>query len=207
MLQWLYDNTAFVSMLTGIVTALIWLVYLQLLVASQRRQRRALLSIDRGAGHGMDGRIILTNLGFEPVYITDIIAILHRNRSQFRANITDREEIAGTDLERPLSATLQGPLGSGEHRDLGSVRNIFERIRHRESMDDLGDLEEFELLVLARRERATGARRAYRISYRDDTPYLDADMMDTKRVTENRAKRLRKEIGYDVPPIRTAATA
>ena len=113
MFQWFHDNTAFVSMLTGIVTALIWLVYLQLLVTSQRHQRRPVLTIDRGAGRGMNGRIILTNLGFEAVYVTDIIALLHKEVEQFSANITDRDEVSYEDLNSPLEATLQGPLSTG----------------------------------------------------------------------------------------------
>ena len=198
-LHWLQENTAFVSMVTGIVTALIWLVYLQLLFTSQRRQKRAILSIDRGAGHGMNGRIILTNLGFEPVYVTDILAVLHKGGEAFSANITERDEVSYDDLDTPLSATLQGPLSSGEYRDLGAIQNIFERIRVQEGMADLSELDRFELMVLARRERATGARRTYRIVYHDGEPYLDADTMDTRRLAPRRVNALRRNLGYDVP--------
>ncbi len=201
MFQWLHDNTAFVSMLTGIVTAMIWLVYLQLLVTGQRHQRRPVLTIDRGAGRGMDGRIILTNLGFEVVYVTDIIALLHKGAEQFSANITDRDEVAYDDLNSPLEATLQGPLSTGEFRDLGSVRNIFDRIRSQGNMADLDNLDRFELVVLARRERGTGAHRSYRILYDEDMPYLDTDMMDTKRLPRRRVEDLRQTLGYDVPQL------
>lgn len=199
MIPWLQSNTAFVSMLTGIVTALIWLIYLQLLVLSQRRQRRAILSIDRGAGRGMDGRILVTNLGFEPVYVTDFIAVLHRKDEQFSANITERKEVARSELDTPLAATLQGPLETGQFRDLGSIQSIFDRIRHQQDMSDMSDLDEFELFVLARRERSTGARRSYRVVYQDGEPYLDADMMDTQRLSARKVKRLRRDLGYDVP--------
>ena len=199
MLQWLHSNTAFISMITGMVTALIWLIYLQLLVVSQRRQRRAILSIDRGAGRGMDGRVILTNLGFEPVYVTDVIAVLHKGEDRFSANITERDEVSRSELSTPLSATLQGPLETGQYRDLGSIQGIFDRIRTQEGMTDLEDLDEFELMVLARRERSTGACRSYRIVYQDGEPYLDAGMMDTKRLSTRKVHRLRRDLGYDVP--------
>ncbi len=66
-------------------------------------------------------------------------------------------------------------------------------------MTDLDNLDRFELVVLARRERGTGAHRSYRILYDGDMPYLDTDMMDTRRLSRRRVEDLRCKVGYDVP--------
>ena len=73
-------------------------------------------------------------------------------------------------------------------------------------MSDLENLDRFELLVLARRERSTGACRSYRIVYQDGDPYLDAGMMDTKRLSTRRVHQLRRDLGYDVPRAETGRT-
>src|SRR5699024_2697242 len=64
-LVWLSENSAMVQAFTGIITALVWIFYLQILVSGFRRQRRSIILIHGAGNDNLDPRIFVTNLGFE----------------------------------------------------------------------------------------------------------------------------------------------
>ncbi len=63
MWTWLSDNSSTIQAISGIVTAIVWIVYLQIFVSSFRRQRRSEILIHTG-GNRADPRIFVSNLGF-----------------------------------------------------------------------------------------------------------------------------------------------
>src|SRR5690606_25571859 len=76
MLDWVSENSGFVSASTGLVTAAIWLVYLQLFYLVYRGQRRAMIVITRALGTGSGGHCLVSNMSASPVHILSILAVL-----------------------------------------------------------------------------------------------------------------------------------
>ncbi|WOI57652.1 hypothetical protein [Palleronia sp. LCG004] len=199
MIDWMHSNTAFISMLSSIATAFIWLLYLQIIVTSNSRQRRALVTINRGAGRNLDAHLVLCNLGYETVYVTDVIAELELDGETLAANITECDETTDTAPSNPLAGTLQGSLGNGDCRAIGTIRSILERIARQSGTETLDRAGRISVVVLFGRETSIGVRRRYRLIRSDGTIHLDADMMDTKRIPRGSARRYRESWGYDVP--------
>ena len=193
------DNTAVISMLSGIATALIWLVYLQIIVSGNRRQRRALISINSGAGKNMDTHLVLCNLGFETVYVTDVIAEISDKKSTYAANVTNYEDDPEPDPDRPLDGTLQGPLGTGDCRAIGTVQNLIDRIANENGDNVVNDARKLSIVVIAARESSIGVRRNYRLISKDGRIYLDAAEVHSKRMSQSKARHYRETWGYDVP--------
>lgn len=73
MWNWLAENASPVQAVVGVVTALVWIVYLQILVSGLRRQRRTEILINLGGSRNLDARFFISNLGFEPIYILEIM--------------------------------------------------------------------------------------------------------------------------------------
>ena len=119
MWDWLAENSALVQAVFGGVTAFVWIFYLQILVMGLRRQRRTEMLIHLGGGTGMDARTFVSNLGFEPIYILEIMLTVSTSDGARETSIADRTEIAKENLASPSDVTVQGPLKSGEYVDIG----------------------------------------------------------------------------------------
>lgn len=128
-LDWLANNSTIVQAMTGIITALVWIIYLQILVSGFRRQRRSIILIHGAGNDNLDPRIFITNLGFESIYILEILLTVITREEQRERSITDRTEVAADALASPSDASLQGPLASGAWVDIGSIEDLLERMR------------------------------------------------------------------------------
>lgn len=150
MWDWLSNNATLVQVLVGITTALVWLFYLQILVSGLRRQRRTEILIHLGGSESLDARTFISNLGFEPVYVLEILLTIWTTDGERETSIADRTEIAKEDLSSPTATTFQGPLKSGEFVDIGSFENLLQRARWNTSSDlDPGAIKQVELKVAA----------------------------------------------------------
>ncbi|MDF2235574.1 hypothetical protein P2H44_23710 [Albimonas sp. CAU 1670] len=137
MLDWLSENATLVQIAVQGLTAGIWIVYLHLLLAGFRRQRRSNLLISRAAGAGDRAHLMVSNLGAEPIDVVSVIADLEFEIGARRvgegtrwasrtAVASDRNSDSRRAADDSLQATLKGPLESGEHRDLGSFADLME---------------------------------------------------------------------------------
>ena len=150
MWDWLAQNSGLVQAAAGIVTAIVWVVYLQILVSGFRRQRRTEILIHLGGSRGLDARTIVSNLGFEPIYVLEITLTIWSDGEKYKTSIADRIELTEDELSTPSATTLQGPLKSGEFVDIGSFETILHRARHNTARDlGTGDIERVEILVAA----------------------------------------------------------
>ncbi|WP_139206544.1 hypothetical protein [Paracoccus homiensis] len=134
--MWLVENAGLVQAAVGIVTALVWFVYLQVLVSGVRRQRRTEILIHLGGSRSLDGRLFISNLGFEPIYILEILLTLRTPYGERETSVADRTEIAKEEVKNPVATTSQGPLKSGEFVDIGSFDDLLQRAQ-RNTSDDL----------------------------------------------------------------------
>ncbi|MBS7458841.1 hypothetical protein [Coralloluteibacterium stylophorae] len=212
MLDRLLDYAPLISAgMTG-VTALIWIVYLNVFLSSYRRQHRPSILITSGAGKGMNAHCFVTNLGLEPVYLIDIILDLtRRDGATVRAVIPERNEHLRdddhVDLEDARSATNVGPLGSGEEKDIGRFRALIERACAEDpgiSPDmPLRCLEITVVTVTASRAELYGASRRYIVEDGDDgrlrlrPTTIKARQLHSALARRRLARELERELGAD----------
>lgn len=127
-LGWIEANHELVSLLVGLGTLLVWVTYLHAFLASYRRQRTGTILITVGQGRGLDGHCLVTNMGAEPVYIFALIARVESQREVRSRAVT---ELEGEQWSEPSDLRLwtrQGPLNSGELRDMGSFRGMVNHV-------------------------------------------------------------------------------
>ncbi|WP_116087648.1 hypothetical protein [Tropicimonas sp. IMCC34011] len=196
MMNWIYEHQVLVSAGTSIVTAFIWVVYLHVLVLGQRRQRRSEILISIGAGTGLNARCFISNLGFEPIYIHDLLLTLENGHVE-TSNITDRSELSAEELNNPAEATNQGPLKSGDFIDIGSYGQLINRVREFGSDKEMaGDLSNVTLTVIAANAaeaQLVAAKRTFRIEWNGETAVLRAATLTAQQIRGWFAKRrLRK---------------
>ncbi|MBM3606711.1 MAG: hypothetical protein FJX25_19005 [Alphaproteobacteria bacterium] len=144
------ENSGLVQAAIAAVTAGVWIIYLHVIVSGLRRQRRTEILIHLGGARDLSARILVSNLGFEPIYILEIILTVWTAGGERMSSVADRTEIARDQHQTPREATLQGPMKSGESVDIGSVQNLLDRAKH-SSFDtiDVTDVREVEITVAA----------------------------------------------------------
>lgn len=193
MTAWISANTDLLQVTLSLVMAVVWVVYLQMLLSSFLRQRRTKLMINQGAGVGLDARVFVSNLGFEPVYLLDAFLDVTTAESQWRAAITDRSELSDDQLTNPRDATNRGPLKSGESYDIGSFADLIERARRQSDNGlDTGAVKAIRLTVVvttAANEGFAGATRGYEIRHEDERVELHPDTVAARQIRSRREQR------------------
>ncbi|RKF12645.1 hypothetical protein D6850_16935 [Roseovarius spongiae] len=150
MWSWLSEHSASIQAAGGIVTAFIWIVYLQIFVSSFRRQRQSEILIYTGGTSRANPRIFVSNLGFESIYILEIMLTLQSSEVRGEASVIDRNEIDEHDLASTYDSTLQGPLDSGGYVDIGSLDDLLSRAHNSNPDAPTGDqTESIEIRVAA----------------------------------------------------------
>ena len=150
MWDWVSENSNLIQAGMAAVTALVWMIYLHIIVSGLRRQRRTEILIHTGGARDLDARVLVSNLGFEPIYVLEIILTVWTSAGERLSSVADRTEIARDQHQTPREATLQGPLKSGDSVDIGSVLDLLDRARH-DGFENLeqDDIREVGILVAA----------------------------------------------------------
>lgn len=150
MWDWVSENSGLVQAAMAAITALVWVVYLHILVLGMRRQRRTEILIHLGGARDLSARILVSNLGLEPLYVLEIMLTVWTADGERMSSVADRTEIAKDQHESPRQATLQGALKSGDHVEIGSVTDLLDRARHK-SFDRIEpeDIRQLQITVAA----------------------------------------------------------
>ncbi|WP_353641459.1 hypothetical protein [Mesorhizobium sp. WSM2239] len=119
MLQWIADNRELITALTGFGTLLVWVIYLQIFISNYRRQVRATLLIARGPGEGLEARCFLSNMSSG--YLQSVLVKIETAAKTLICPVTDMLDLEGEVPADSRLRTRQGPLASGETRDIGSL--------------------------------------------------------------------------------------
>ena len=167
MLGWITQYSDVLQVVLNAVMVVIWMIYLQIFLVSYRRQRRADILINLGSGAGRRARFFVSNLSLEPVYLLDVLVELTTQDGAREADITDRAETSGAQLNSPTEATNQGPLKSGEFIDIGNLDDLLKRASPQLKDVDLDLTTAFAITVVvhtASTPDIVGARRCFRIS-------------------------------------------
>ncbi|MFN3273405.1 MAG: hypothetical protein ACK41U_01900 [Paracoccus sp. (in: a-proteobacteria)] len=198
MLGWIEENSGLVQAMMSGVTALVWVFYLHIIVSGLRRQRRTEILINLGGERSFSARALVSNLGFEPVYILEIILTVWSGDGERTSSVADRAEVAEVaraERRSPSEATLQGPLKSGEYVDIGSIKDLLERDRLQFfepiDLDDISRIEITVAAITAATNSIVAAKRSFR---RDEGPGKRALVPETLYARQIRSRRGRRSI-------------
>ncbi len=173
MLDWLSQHSTAIQTLGSVVTAIIWIVYLQVFVSSFKRQRQSEILIHLGGSDSINPRVFVSNLSYENIYVIEILFSVKASSVDREASVMDRTEIDHNDLDLPSSGTVQGPLASGEYVDIGSVENLFHRFNKNSPGDNLAakqvkTLEVTVVAITAATTNIVAAKREFTVSAKGD---------------------------------------
>lgn len=193
MLSWIEENSGLVQALMAAVTAIVWIIYLHVIVLGLRRQRRTEILINLGGERSLSARTLVSNLGFEPVYILEIILTVWSDGGERTSSVADRAELAEAQRHSPSEATLQGPLKSGEYVDIGSIGDLLERDRL-QSFDqiDLDNISRIEITVAAitaATNSIVAARRRFRHEQGEGRRALVPETLYARQIRTRRGRR------------------
>ncbi|WCR12065.1 hypothetical protein JHW45_06905 [Paracoccus stylophorae] len=194
MFEWISDHSTFVQASVGIVTALVWVIYLHILVSGLRRQRRSEILITLAGARDLSGRILVSNLGFEPIYILDILLRSRAEADERTVSVAERTEVRFEDRTSSDQVTLQMPLKSGDFVDIGQFETLLRRARPSASQHgDASDLTHVEITVVAVTAATTSivaARRGFGIERSGkDRISLRADSLYARQIRRRRERR------------------
>lgn len=171
MWEWISENSGLVQASMAAITAVVWMVYLHVIVSGLRRQRRTEILIHLGGARDLSARLLVSNLGFEPIYVLEIMLTVWTASGERMSSVADRTEIARDQHASPREATLQGPLKSGDSVDIGSAQNLLDRARHSSfdalEPDDVREVEVTVAAVTAADSRIAAASRKFTMKVRE----------------------------------------
>ncbi|AQS46655.1 MULTISPECIES: hypothetical protein [Thioclava] len=152
-MEWLVDHNQVVSIAVQIVTAFVWLVYLQLLLQNFRRERRSKLLLTRVAGGHERGHLMLGNMGAEPIFVKALLADLVVDGKTYHSIASDSGGFAPFGDSQP-DESIKGPLNTAEYRDLGRISDLVDVALEFSSLpDDAKEMETVVFTVLAESSR------------------------------------------------------
>jgi hypothetical protein len=199
MWNWILQHAAVVQAIVGLVTAAVWITYLNVFVESMRRQRRSEILITLGGDRGVDGRVLVSNLGLEPIYILDIMLTYYKGSETKTLSVADRTEIAPIKQTTTDRATLQRPLKSGEFVEIGTIDTLLNRVASRVAAPrhDL-DLTCLEITVAAVTAAASGivaARRIFDIQHVEGRLVVRPKTLYAEQIRKRRGrKRIERQL-------------
>lgn len=186
MIEFIRTNHEVLATSSGLVTAAIWLVYLNLFYASMRRSQRPEILLSRSAGSGQGARLFISNMGAEPIYVSAIIADYEAEDDRGTAYITQNDHIRSEDLDSARAATSEGPLASGDYLDAGSFEDLMTRIgMHGNTRIAPGAIERVTLTVAAQTgysAMTSAGSKAYRVIRKGDEVVFQPEKLSTKQL-------------------------
>jgi hypothetical protein len=121
---------------------------------------------------GLDARTFVSNLGFESIYILEIILTIWSADGERETSIADRTELAKEGLSSLSTATFQGPLKSGEFVDIGSFENLLQGAHWNTATDldpsEISCIETKIAAISAASSIIVAAHRQFYIDFKED---------------------------------------
>lgn len=186
MLEWISNNSGVLQVTVSLLTMVVWLAYLHILYLNFRRQRQAVILINRSVAQDENAHCFVTNMGAEPIYLMEVMAKVTTDDKTYHVKVTEREEVALDEVDDPLTRTNQGPIKSGEFIDIGSFTDLLRRADARIGSEGIfHEVREMELTVAAADGHAThlvAAKRKFRADWTDDKPYFVPERLMTRQI-------------------------
>lgn len=186
MLAWLLDNEAVINLVLQALLLLVWVVYLQLFLLGFIWTRQSVILIHIAASRGPNGRCLVTNMGAQPIYLLGIVMQQRNGSEEVLTPVTDREELTAEDFTQPAEATNQGPLATGEFRDIGDFHALERRAgNHMEKGGFSKFPEEITLYIVAtsgHKARLVGCCQTFVLSEDGDQPEYRAKTINARQI-------------------------
>lgn len=202
MLSWIAANATVLQVVVSVISAVIWLVYLQIFLVGFLRQRRPEIIVSRGAGSGMEAHCFIANLGLEPVYVSQLLMSVDTPDGRLEAAISDREGGPEEHTRTPREATYQGPLKSGDSYDAGSFGELMQRVLRRSGHPEDTRITSLEITVVALSAATAafiGAVRRYDVIEREGGAEIVPERLSTRQIRGPFARhRLRARLQRDL---------
>lgn len=181
-----------INLIINTLMLCVWVLYFQLLLNGQRRQRRAKILINRSAGKCVDANCIISNMSAEPIYVEAVVLKIGSGSSQRSISLTNLEDATDKPEGDARAHWFQGPINQGDYINLGAYRTLLERAAGDRSFAARpGQAVEFEISVIANYgpdDLLVAASRAFKWQGDADTVKLAAGRT---RQVRNRAERRR----------------
>jgi hypothetical protein len=180
--QWLTASGSALNFFVNLGLLVIWGTYLHLILQQYKQDRRCKMLISLAGQGDLRSRCLISNMSVKPVYIERVaVAFVNNEGEKVDSAVTDFETgDQDSGSYSPKEKTRQGPLHSGEWRDLGSISNLAKSVwnvgdEHQvtEKIGLLGDADppsEFEITVVAlydTEDLPVGARRRFALGKGD----------------------------------------
>ena len=201
MLDWISSNGQNLDVLINLGMLFVWIAYLQIFILGYRRQRRATILINFGSGSGLETHCLISNMSSEAIYVQSLIVNVEveGGGDRFSAAVTELDGLETWEGPSDLSLwTRQGPLRSGEVRDMGSFRSMLEHVlsvRARSRGGEAADAAQIAAIevivgaVYASEDLLVGAQRNFRIIEERGTLRLQPHLGGTSQIRSRRQRR------------------
>ena len=200
MLAWIETHSSALQVVVGLTTALVWVIYLHILVSGLRRQRRSEILITLGGKRDMSGRVMVSNLGFEPIYILDILLKLSADLREETVSVAERGKQDERGQDPSDKSTLQTPLKTGDMIDIGEIATLLDRARAGSSGSPvevtLSRIDITVVAVTAATSSIVAAQRSFDVEQRGDGP--DRLRPHSLYARQIRSRRERRRIEQDM---------
>jgi hypothetical protein len=196
MFESLQQHSDVVQILLNALMLVVWFLYLHLIFMNFIRQRQSVILVTRGAARGPSARCFVTNMATEPVYLLAAFVYLNSESGSYFAPVTERDEVYLEDLNTPSEATNQGPLQSGESRDIGDFRTMERRARTKATHDTPPEeTRDFTVVIVAasgHAARLVGAYQSFSVTPSNgDGPAYEPRYIVARQVRNLRRSRWR----------------
>lgn len=203
--QWLVANAALFSGVGTVAMAIIWAVYLQLIVHTYLSGKKPQVIINRCNGHDFNAHCMLSNMSTGTAFIETIIVRLNSEERSYYADVTDISSREGVedDLIEPENlryVTRQGPINQGECLDAGRFGMLIDRVATLNGLTldessqpvDEKPFTHFEILAISiygQQRHPVGARRSFAIGRDQQGQYYFAPEKAMTRQLVSRRER------------------
>jgi hypothetical protein len=199
----LQKHADLVNIVINFSMLLVWLLYAHLLLNNYRRQRRPRLLINQGSGQRLRTRCLICNMSEEAIFVEFVLAVLRTDRGERLLPVTDEQTgDDGEEVAYSERGTRQGPIRSGDCRDIGSFEDVFQ-CASQASLEGVDDdrptpldrderpceLEVQVVAIYGSEDLPVGAKRTFRILDYEDHRDLRPASIDTQSYLSRRDRR------------------
>ena len=121
MWDWISENSGLVQAGMAAVTALVWMVYLHIIVSGLRRPRRTEILIQLGGARNLSARILVSNLGFEPIYVLEIMLTVWTASGERMSSVADRTRHAAFSRLTPKACAAANEATHSDSSGKGAM--------------------------------------------------------------------------------------
>ncbi|MBU2956811.1 hypothetical protein Q4511_14810 [Paracoccus sp. 1_MG-2023] len=190
--EWITENIDLIQAGAALLSALVWIFYLQVIVSGLRRQRRSEILITLAGRMDLSASMMISNLGFEPIYVLDILVRSLSEEDEAVVSVVDRIDPDRDESSEKLT-TLQSPLKTGEHVEAGRLDEMLRRASWWADLnshpDKLHRIEVTVAAVTAATSSIVAARRIFHVSCEDGNIRIRPDGIYAEQIRDRRGRR------------------